>query len=341
MKPTETCTDNSAAIVAREPGQPNTSIRGLQAVGAGNGEGLLTIQFPGTLDLRSTLECGQAFRWREATGPDAQTWYKGVIGPVGAMIRAGLSSRLLVLYDNEAAHHRNLAGDIFNYFSLDDDLEAIYDFLGKAGFAAECKEDSVMKEAAKHARGLRILRQDPWECLVSYIISANKNIPAISKTVRHLSSALGSPAGLGEYTFPSPETLLDAGVERIKQSKCGYRAPYIIDAAAKVASNEVDLDGLWDLPTGEARQQLLKIRGVGPKVADCVLLFGYHRLEVFPVDVWIARCMSHFYLGGADITPREARQEGSRRFGPFAGYAQQVLFNYSRNVLRGNFKPGA
>ncbi|HHX10673.1 MAG TPA: DNA-3-methyladenine glycosylase 2 family protein [Firmicutes bacterium] len=297
---------------------------------------LSEIELPGPLDLQSTLECGQAFRWKQVAGPGARTWYKGVIGPAGVMVTTGGDSRLLVLYEAGTVDRERLTKDISNYFSLDDDLEAIHRFLlDEACSTSLPGQQPVLHQAIRYARGLRILRQEPWECLVSYIISANKNIPAICKTVEYLSDTLGSPAGLGQYSFPSPEALLEASIECVKQSKCGYRAPYIIDAASKVAGKHVDLDALWHLPTGEARQQLLTIKGVGPKVADCVLLFGYHRLDVFPVDVWIARCMSAFYLGRAHITPKQARDEGCKRFGPYAGYAQQILFHYSRNVLKG------
>ncbi|HOP70118.1 MAG TPA: DNA glycosylase [Bacillota bacterium] len=297
---------------------------------------LLEIELPGPLDLQSTLECGQAFRWKRVSGLGGQTWYKGVIGPVGVMLRTLGDSRLLVLYEANHVQRDTLTGLVWHYFSLDDDLETIHRYLLEGARPGGGRgNDPIMEQALRHTRGLRILRQEPWECLVSYIISANKNIPAICNTVEYLSSTLGTPAGLGEYTFPSPQALLEASLECIRQSKCGYRAPYIIDAASKVRSNQVDLGALWHLPTAEARRHLMEIKGVGPKVADCVLLFGYHRLDVFPVDVWIARCMSVFYLDRAGITPKTAREEGCKRFGAYAGYAQQILFHYTRNVLKG------
>jgi N-glycosylase/DNA lyase len=307
----------------------------------------LKLRVHGPLDLESTLECGQAFRWSKVSGPDGVMWYKGVIGCSGVMVRFDSnSSNLFILYEVESASARDTASEIrdrlanavYLYFALDDDLDAIRAFLANEGLAEEGIVDQVINSAASHGRGLRILRQDPWECLVSYIVSTNKNIPAIRKTVDYFCRALGSPAGLGEYTFPSAEAFLGAGPYCIKDSKCGYRASYILDAAAKVAEKQVNLNALWSLPVGEARQELMKIKGVGPKVADCVLLFAYHRLEVFPVDVWIARAMSHFYFGGREMTAKEAREEGSRRFGPFAGYAQEYLFHYARNVLDGNVK---
>ena len=307
----------------------------------------LKLEVHGPLDLESTLECGQAFRWSKVSGPDGVMWYKGVIGCSGVMVRFDSdSSNLLVLYEVESALtgdtaseiRDRLAGDVYRYFALDDDLDAIHLFLAKEDLAEMGTVDQVINRAACHGRGLRILRQDPWECLVSYIVSTNKNIPAIRKIVDYFCRAFGSQAGLGEYTFPSPEAFLAAGLYCIKDSKCGYRASYILDAAAKVAEKQVNLSALWSLPVGEARQELMSIKGVGPKVADCVMLFAYHRLEVFPVDIWIARAMSYFYFGGREITAKKAREEGSRRFGPFAGYAQEYLFHYARNVLDGNVK---
>ncbi|MGI6628749.1 MAG: DNA-3-methyladenine glycosylase family protein [Bacillota bacterium] len=300
------------------------------------------IEFDGPLDLESTLECGQVFRWGQASGPDGYTWHKGVIGSCALMVRFNTgSSNLLVLHDKELGSFESklgqsqikLANKVLHYFSLDDDLKAISSYLTKRGSAARGIVDPVIKEAIRHARGLRILRQDPWECLVSYIVSTNKNIPAICKIVRYFCKTLGLPAGLGEYTFPSPEAFLAAGHDCISDSKCGYRASYVLDAAEKVAGNQVNLDFLRSLPVDNACQELRKIKGVGPKVADCVLLFGYHRLDVFPVDVWIARAMSRFYFDGREISPAKAREEGMKRFGLFAGYAQEYLFHYARNVL--------
>ncbi len=306
---------------------------------------ILNLEVHGPFELESTLECGQAFRWLKVSGPDGVMWYKGVIGCSGVMVRFDSNlSRLFVLYELEPAFHGyttreirdRLANAVYRYFALDDNLDAIRAFLAKEGLAQEGMVDQVINRAAYHSRGLRILRQDPWECLVSYIVSTNKNIPAICKIVDYFCRAFGPPAGLGEHMFPSPEAFLAAGPHCIRDSKCGYRAAYILDAAAKVAEKQVNLSALWHIPVGEARQELMKIKGVGPKVADCVLLFAYHRLEVFPVDVWIARAISNFYFGGREITAKKAREEGSRRFGPFAGYAQEYLFHYARNVLNGN-----
>lgn len=330
MKPISTCTVEADTAIVPVPGMHIEA-----AEWSGNAE-LLEIRLPGPLDLESTLECGQAFRWNRVKGPDGRTWFRGVVDSIGVMVTTDDASRLLVLYEPNGTDRDSLARRIFSYFSLDDDLDAIHRFLlEEACPESRHRQHEVIKQAVRHARGLRILRQEPWECLVSYIISANKNIPAICKTVDYLAQSLGSPAGLGQYTFPTPQALLEAGADCVKQSKCGYRAPYILDAAGKVLDKQVDLLTVQHLPTDQARHELLKIMGVGPKVADCALLFGYHRLEVFPVDVWIARCMSVFFTDGKALTPKEARQEGSRRFGPYAGYTQQILFHYSRNVLRG------
>ncbi|MGE5580855.1 MAG: DNA-3-methyladenine glycosylase 2 [Bacillota bacterium] len=204
------------------------------------------------------------------------------------------------------------------YFAADDDVAAIE--------AEVARLDSVMAGAVKEAHGLRILRQDHWECLASYVLSINNNIPNISRIVEHFSLCLGEPVGLGLHSFPPPEKIACQDSGFLRQSKCGFRDRYLKDAAERVASGEVDLTGLERMPTEQARERLMRIRGVGPKVADCVLLFGYHRLDVFPSDVWISRAMSRYYLGGGAVTPKMAREEGMRRFGPLAGYAQEYLF---------------
>jgi len=227
---------------------------------------------------------------------------------------------------NEKSHRddtRAFQTKISSYFALDDDLETIERELGL--------NDPVMRTALEFGKGLRILRQDPWECLASYVLSVHNNVKNISAITEYLSRTLGEPVGLGEYAFPSPEVILAQDRVALKASKCGFRLRYLLDAAEKVAENAIDLKAIGSLPLGEARRELMRIIGVGPKVADCVLLFAYHKLAVFPVDVWVARAVSEFYLGGRSVSPEEARREGERRFGPLAGYAQEYLYNYIRN----------
>ncbi len=290
------------------------------------------IRLSGPVSLKATLECGQAFRWKPAAFPGRPALpvaYRGVIGELALAVgqTSPVTSEIYVAWDPSSV---SLSGPSYvsqvvrRYFSDEDDIKTIEGVLSRSG--------GVMAEAVAYGRGLRILTQDPWECLASYVLSLNKNIPAISKTVEYLAGCFGEPAGMGAFGFPSPGAIASQDVSSLRQSRCGFRDKYLYDAAVKVLSGDVDLELVRSMPVEEARQELMKIKGVGPKVADCVLLFGYHRLDVFPVDVWIARAVSRHFMGGKKLGPREAREFGERRFGAFAGYAQEHLFYWIRNA---------
>lgn len=299
------------------------------------------VDLGGPVNLAITLECGQVFRWRKTAfpgRPDLVVAYEGVI-PVGdgrqlAVIvgqDADVTSKIVVAY--EPAHagratHGSIADSLKFYFSAQDDVQTIEESI--RGF------DSVMSSAVEQGHGLRLLQQDHWECLASFVLSINNSIPNITRIVENLAACLGDPVGLGRFSFPSPDRIHGQESAFLRQTKCGFRDRYLKDAAKRVVAGEVDLLALEVMPTEEARERLMSIRGVGPKVADCVLLLGYHRLEVFPTDVWIGRAMSRFYLGGRAVTPKIARDEGMRRFGPLAGYAQEYLFISIRNSPPGD-----
>lgn len=286
----------------------------------------LEVEFSGYVNLEASLGCGQAFRWHRAAFPgrrDMQVSYKGVIASTAIFLgqKDSRTSTVQVALapgiDGSAAKNK-----VLDYCSCSDDVEAIERSL--------TMKDDVMARAVEFGSGLRILRQDPWECLASYILSVRKNIPAIKCNVADLAQTLGRQAGLGEFQFPTAEAVLEAGSDVLRECGCGFRDRYLMDAAARVAWGDLDLEAVAQLPLEEARDALMKVKGVGPKVSSCVLLFGYHRLEVFPVDVWIGRVMSRFYLNGScDL--RAAADEGIRRFGPLAGYAQEYLYYYARN----------
>ena len=229
------------------------------------------------------------------------------------------------MFDSRFVSAGEINGMVCRYLSLDDDLETIEDELRK--------RDPVIGKAIDYCRGLRVLRQDPWECLASYILSIQKNIPAISNCIEYLAKYAGIHVGLGEYAFPSPQQVAQMTHSQILKCRCGFRAKYLKDAAEKICRGILDLNSLSGMSTCEAKKELMKVKGVGPKVADCVLLFGYHKLEVFPVDVWVARAMSKLYFDGKPLTPEQARAEGIKRFGNFAGYAQEYLFHYVRTAI--------
>ena len=201
------------------------------------------------------------------------------------------------------------------YLGLDTDYGAIRDDL-----KVTRNGDTKLFEAMETGKGIRILRQEPWETLCSFIISQNNNIPRIKKIISSLCKAGAEISGGSENEFPSPETLQKMGVDGLFALKTGFRAAYLYDAAVKVLSGEGDLDAVFEMPFADAEKELCKIKGVGPKVAACTLLFGFGKLDAFPIDVWVKRVLAEYYGGNAT---------GSD-FGRYAGLAQQYLFYHRR-----------
>lgn len=261
------------------------------------------IEVYGVIDfeLKDTLMCGQCFRFKE----NADGTFSGVA--FEKEISLLKSGDTLTLFTGEE--------DFLNiwksYFDLELDYSKIKEDLSKI--------HPTLKEAARFAPGIRILRQEPFEALISFIISQNNNIKRISGIVERLCTLCGKEIKEGVYAFPTVDALANMNAEDLAPIRAGFRARYIIDAAQKVKSGEVDLYGLGALSYDEAKEELMKITGVGVKVADCVLLYGLHRLEGFPMDVWMKRAMAALFEG----------MEGSA-FGEYAGIAQQYIFHYAR-----------
>ena len=254
------------------------------------------------LDLSQTLDCGQCFRWtKQADGS-----FHGVVR--GRAVRVLLQGNTLVI-DGADEADRALWRD---YFDLDLDYGAVKREL--------CAIHPTLAEAARYAAGIRILGQEPFEALISFIISQNNNIKRITGIVSRLCENFGEPIGQGPFAFPTPERLADLSPDDLAPVRAGFRHRYMIDAAQKVVSGEVDLEALRTLPYEQARVELTKITGVGVKVADCVLLYGLHRLDSFPLDVWMKRAMAVLF---PELDPSA--------FGRYAGIAQQYIFHYSRN----------
>lgn len=250
-----------------------------------------------------TLDCGQAFRW--SCEADGKTW------------RGVAFNRLLKLYkDDDGSLVLNTSEEDFNkiwrkYFDLDRDYEKIMQ---------DISSNAILKKAAEFSSGIRILNQDPWETLCSFIISQNNNIPRIKGIIERLCLNFGENLG-GFHAFPTAESLAQLSVEDLQVIRSGFRAKYILDAARKVSSGEVDLAALSSLPIDDARGELLKINGVGPKVADCALLFSHGHISAFPRDVWIKRAMDQLFGG---LLPEVAV--------PYAGIVQQYIFYYARGT---------
>lgn len=256
-----------------------------------------TLQIP-EFSLEQTLNCGQSFRWKRG-GTDT---FIGVAGKHAARIRQQGDEIFINSTADETFWRR--------YFDIETDYCALKQLF--------CNTEQLM-EPCLRAGGIRILRQDGWEALASFIISQNNNIKRISGIIERLCENFGEPIGEGQYAFPAPEALAACTVEDLAPLRCGFRARYLIDAAQKVCNETVQLDVLSTLPLKQAREMLMQIVGVGRKVADCALLFGFYRLECFPVDVWIGRAMKELFSDGFP-----------EALSPYAGIAQQMLFHYMR-----------
>ncbi len=250
-----------------------------------------------------TFFCGQCFRWREENGA-----YLGVAG--------GKVGRLLKTEDGLLLQEET-PGDFQSFWKSYFDLEEDYSLL-RQDLLSRCP---ALTEAAGELRGIRILRQEPWEALCSFIISQNNHIPRIRGIVERLCETFGEPLLEGLFSFPSPQALANRSVQELSPLRAGFRAEYLLDAARKVSEGKVDLSALPTLSLEEARARLMTIRGVGPKVAECTLLYGLHFLQAFPVDVWMKKALAGPFSG---LRPED--------LGPYAGLAQQWIFHFTRTA---------
>lgn len=264
-----------------------------------------TISCPG-FSLRATLESGQFFRWRERE--DA----------FDIVVRDRV---IPVRQEGDSLRFEGAEADTMRrFFGLDHDWPAIHEALAR---------DPVLRDPLERLRGLTILRQDPWECLASFITSAASNIPRITRNVGDMAARFGTPPA-----FPTPRQM---GTEaELRDLKLGFRARYLADAARLAADGRLDrLHGTID----EIRAALMEFPGVGRKVADCVALFAYGRLEAFPVDTWVRKTMRRLYFRNRKVTDGAIQEFAARRFGRWAGVAQQFLFVDARS--RGRAIQGA
>ena len=290
----------------------------------------------GRYSLTDTMECGQCFRYERVPRDDEYVEYMTVVGK--ELIRVAQKKKgELIFPDMSEKTFREVA---VPYFALERDLEKVKESV------MEKTDSEWLKEAAEFGAGIAILGQNPWETLISFIISQNNNIPRIRKIVREISSEYGTNLSLENdynscplkriegipnktdckacgrcYTFPSAENIL-TNPDGLLPSKPGFRYGYILDAAEKVASGQVDLDKIkaeksYDFTLTE----LKNIKGVGDKVASCCALFGFENLEAFPIDVWMKRAIDTYFDGKLDPAS----------LGPYAGIAQQYIFHYIRN----------
>jgi N-glycosylase/DNA lyase len=267
-------------------------------------------------NLDVTLGCGQAFAWEQSA-----------VGWAGVV-----SGRRVELRQNgESLMARTVAPQsdwawLAHYLQTEVDLTAVL---------ATFPNDPHLRAAVAACRGLRLLRQDPWECLASFILSSTKQIVQIRQIVALLSERFGSPVAVpaGQrpaFAFPPVARLASATEAELRACKMGFRAPYLLTAARRIATGECDLQRVGQMSVTDARAELLKLPGVGKKIADCVLLFGYGFPTAFPVDVWVAKALSRFYFRERRVRLAKLRTFAAKHFGPNAGYAQQYLFYYIR-----------
>ncbi|MBI4227254.1 MAG: hypothetical protein HY600_03145 [Candidatus Omnitrophica bacterium] len=267
-------------------------------------------------DVAVTLDSGQAFRW----APYGPRGWRGVLGDSIVTLLPD-HARLRVL---GSAPDAILGPRVTRYFGLDDD---------PTWRLASVDVDPAIHAALAATRGLRILRQDPWECLASFICATFNNILRIQGMIGRLCRAYGRAVPWGGdvwWTFPTPEVLARVEPSALRRLGFGYRAPYVVKAAQQVSDGKVNLAAAARLPYAEAREALLAVEGVGEKVVECVLLFGFGQEEAFPVDVWIGRVMRRLYFRNRRVPDRRLRAFARRHFGPSCGLAQQALFHAAR-----------
>lgn len=272
--------------------------------------------------ISQTLECGQCFRFTQIGEENY------IIVAFGKILNIYCDGTDIVFKNTTEEEFNNIW---YNYFDFGRNYNDIKKKISE--------NDEILQKAVEYAPGIRILNQDRFECLISFIISQNNRIPMIKKVIGNISKKygryIGSVDGEEYYAFPNPEELIKADEAGLMECKTGFRAKYIIDAVQKVIHGEINLNA-DDMDTETLRKMLMTIKGVGPKVADCTMMFSFGRCETFPTDVWVKRIMSELYFNGREASVKEIHQKAEECFGDYAGYAQQYLFNYARQ-----FKIGA
>jgi N-glycosylase/DNA lyase len=278
--------------------------------------------------LAATLESGQVFRWQ----PHKDSW----LGVVGAHpVRLTQTGEGILAQTDVPMENWDW---LRNFLQIETDLSSIL---------KSFPDDEPMRTAVTACHGLRVLRQDPWECLASFILSSTKQIVQIRQIISALCARHGNPCSGGlrpshdpalterRYnSFPSPDGIARLTEADLRACKMGFRAPNLLAAARQIADGKFQLDKIRDLNYADARAELMKLRGVGGKIADCVLLFAYGFDSAFPVDVWVERALRQLYFPRRRVTEKQLLHFAATHFGPHAGYAQQYLFHYMRTKLK-------
>jgi len=286
-------------------------------------------------DIKQILECGQCFRWDKIS----DTEY--IVVAFGRVIEISQKGNEVTIHNTNEEDFNNIW---LHYFDLETNYDEIKDNLSK---------DEILRKSIEYGYGIRILNQDPFEMLISFIISARNSIPSIKKTVKRICEKWGDKITYKDneyYTFPKPEQIASASLEEIQETGASFRSKYIVDTVKKVNEAletkkdyeankdkyderpevlDYDLEYIKDLNDDECHIALQKFMGVGAKVADCIMLFSMKKKSAFPVDVWVKRAMIHFYVA-PDVSLNKMRVFARDKFGKYSGMAQQYLFYYAR-----------
>lgn len=274
-------------------------------------------------DPEDIFECGQAFRWKKQEDFSYDTI------AFGKLLNVKKEDRDIILTGTDLKDFNNIW---FDYFDLDRDYDEIKMVLSK---------DPILKEAIEFGGGIRILNQEPFEMMISFIISANNQIPRIKKSIdliskeygREIKSFRNSSKDVESstyYSFPTAEQLSQALPEDLRaNAKVGFRDKRIVETSKIVANGHIDLEKIYHMTREDGKNLLMTLPGIGPKVSDCILLFAFNKEDAFPVDVWVKRVMEHFYLK-EETNVKDIGLHGAQIFGKMAGFAQQYLFYYAR-----------
>ena len=267
-----------------------------------------------TINLENTINSGQVFLWKK----QKEFWY-GINGQD-------------ILKINNSGNVTSLGSKKYDFFRNSDNIEKIIKSISK---------DKTTKIAVKKYLGLRLLRQDPFQCFISFIVSSNSNIQKIKSSLEKISIKFGTEIRFDNQEFnifPEPKKIVNASIQEIQNCGVGYRAKFIIDAAKMVESGQIDFDYLRKSNYHNAKEMILTVPGIGNKVADCILLFSLDKIEAFPLDTWMIRILQKYYLEKFEIETKSITEKQYnilhekivKHFGPYAGYAQQFLFKMER-----------
>lgn len=273
-------------------------------------------------ELSHIFDCGQCFRFnRLADGAYIGTAY-------GRTVKISKDDNKIILHDTTADDFNSIWR---HYLDLDRSYGELKEQLTSEG-------DKVMAEAVSFGSGIRILNQELWETMISFIISASNNIPRIKKIIELLCTNFGEAHEyMGEihYSFPTPERIAACSPDELSVIRAGFRDKYILSCARNIVSGAISLDEIQSMPTTQAKKKLMSIYGIGNKVSDCILLFGLSRFDSFPVDVWIKRIMEYCYFDGKEQSIKTVSAFAQDKFGELGGIAQQYLFFYARELKIG------